>query len=121
MAFRSVQVPAAAEIANRNPIVDFWKKYDNAVHSFVQVIASVAGRPGAFSARLDRDPTRVWANRAQFLDRARQPFGAGQDLHILLAMPPTLIVEESTRKPLLDGTSSTSSVPAALPLREAVR
>jgi hypothetical protein len=62
MAFRSVQVPAAAETANRDPIVDFWKKsHDNAIHSFVQVIASLAGCSGVFSARLDRHRPGVWA------------------------------------------------------------
>jgi hypothetical protein len=120
MAFRSVQVPAAAETANRNPIVDSWNKsHDNAVHSFVQAITNAAGRPGSSSARLDRHPTGAWASRAQFPHRADAPVGANHYLDPLLEMQPTLIVEEGTSNPLLRG--SKSPVPAALSLGEALR
>jgi hypothetical protein len=116
MAFRNVQVPAAAQTANRNPIVDSSNKsHDNSVHTFVQAITSVAGRPDALSARLDRHPTGVWA---QFLDRPRPPFRASHDLDILLEMPPELIVEEGIRKPPLYIRGSTCRAPAALPTRE---
>lgn len=122
MAFRNVQVPAAAETANRNPIVNSWNKsYDNAVRSFVQVIASVAGPCGVLSARLDRHPTDVWASRAQFPDRAHPPFEAGHDLDMVLEMPPKLIVVGSNSNPLLHSTGPTSRVPAALPTREDLR
>jgi hypothetical protein len=114
MAFRNVQVPAAAETANRNPIVDSRNKSnDNAVHSFIQAIASLAGCAGAFSARLDRCPTGVLASRAQFLDRARPPFEARHDLDIVLEMPPELTVVGSNSNPLLHSTSSTSRTIAA--------
>jgi hypothetical protein len=120
MAFRNVRVPTDADRANRNPIVDSWNKsHDYAVRSFVQVIASAAGRPGVFSARRDRGPTGVWASCAQF--RRRPPFGAGHDLGIVLEMPPTLIVVGSNSNPLLYSTGSTNCVPAALPTREDLR
>src|ERR1700683_3734822 len=98
MAFRSVQVPAAAHTANRNPIVDSSNKsHDNAVHSLVQVITSVAGRLGILAARRDRNSTGIWASRA-LLDRAR-PIGTSQSPGIVLEMPRELIVR-SIRKPL---------------------
>jgi hypothetical protein len=118
MAYRSVRVPAAAETANRNPIVDSWNKsHDNALHSFVQGIASVAGRPGVFSARRDLPP----ASGAQFLDRARRPVAASHDPDILQEMPPKLTVEEGICKPLPCGMGSRRRVPPALSLKEALR
>jgi hypothetical protein len=120
MVFRSVQVPAAAHTANRNPIVDSWNKsHDNAVHSFVQAITSVAALPGVFSARRELHPTG--ASGTQFLDRARPPIAASHDRDILREMPPKLIVEEGNRKPLLYIRSSTCLGPAALLTREEVR
>jgi hypothetical protein len=122
MAFRNVQVPAAAETANRNPIVDSWNKsHDNAVHSFVQAITNVAGRPGSLSARLDRHPIGAWARRAQSRDRAGPPVRANHDPDLLLEMPLTLFVEEGNSKPLLYGTTSKSRAPAALCPGEALR
>jgi hypothetical protein len=66
MVFRSVQVPAAAQTANRNPIVDSWKKsHGNATHFLIQLIATVTGGPRVFLDRLDRHPKDVFASRAQ--------------------------------------------------------
>ncbi len=111
MAFRNVRVPAAAETANQNPIVDFWKKsHDNAIYSFVQVITSLAGRPGAFFAQRDRH--LAGASGAQFLDRTRRPIAAGNDPDILQEMPPKLIVVGSNCNPVLHNAGSTSRVPA---------
>jgi hypothetical protein len=116
MAFRNARVPAAAETANRNPIVDSWNKsHDNAVHSFVQAITSVVALP----ARRGLHPGG--ASGTQFLDRARRPIAASHARDILREMPLKLIVEEGFRKPLLYIRCSTCCVPAALLTREEVR
>jgi hypothetical protein len=120
MAFRNVRVPVAAETANQNPIVDFWKKsHDNATHTFVQAIPSVAGRPGVFSARRNRHLTG--ASGAQFSERTRRPIAASHDRDMLQEVPPKLIAEEGIGKPLLYIRGSTCRAPAALPTREELR
>jgi hypothetical protein len=122
MASKKARVPAADDTANRNPIVDSWKKsHDNAIHSFVQLITSVAGRPDVFCTRLDRHPTDVWASRTQFLDRARPTLRASHDPDILLEMQPEPVAVQGANNPLLYSTDSTGHPPAALPSREDLR
>jgi hypothetical protein len=117
MASKKARVPAADDTANRNPIVDSWKKsHDNAIHSFVQLITTATGRSLLFCGRLDRLPAGICATCAP-LSGAHGPMGAS---HLLLETLPQLIVEENTRKSLYRSVPP-SHVPARLPAKEELR